>query len=166
MLTYTNLLIFLGIAFAIVCFLLIFKEEFKEKKAHFENHAIRKSVKNAFGITLLLSFMVAFLIFLLCGWTFLFDNPEKNGTFVYETEYITEGIVYDEKYSNGYTVFINGETFVCDEIGISSDIDNYKIMSSTYEWKNGFVRFMWDSVFQSEEVRYKLLIPEKYINDK
>ena len=92
------------------------------------------------------------------------NDTQKHGVFEYNTEYITENIVYNERFSDGHSVFIGDKEFVCDEAKIE-DVENFKIMKSDYVWKNGIHKFFYNHFFFKAETKYQLIIPEKYIKD-
>ena len=111
------------------------------------------------------AFLVACIGIATTVWYPFTDNEIEHGTYEYNQEYITENIIYNERFSDGHSVFIDGKEFVCDE-AITKDVEDFKIMKSEYVWKNGFHKFFYDSFFFKPEQKYQLVIPEKYFNEK
>ena len=120
---------------------------------------------SSFLISGFLTLMIGCLAIAISLWYPFTNNEIEHGTYEYNQEYITENIIYNECFSDGHSVFIDGKEFVCDE-AIIGDVEDFKIMKSKYVWKNGFHKFFYDSIFFKEEQRYQLVIPEKYLQDK
>ena len=109
------------------------------------------------------TFLVAGIGFIMSIWYPFTNNEIEHGYYEYNEEYITENIVYNERFSDGHSVFVDGKEFVCDD-AVVKDVDNFKIMKSEYIWSNGFHKFFYDSIFFKEEQKYQLVIPQKYVD--
>lgn len=117
------------------------------------------------AISAFVTLLVVCIAFAMSVWYPFTNNEIEHGTYEYNQEYIVENIIYNERFNDGHSVFVNGKEFVCDE-AIVKDVDDFKIMKSEYVWKNGLHKFFYDSIFFKEEQKYQLVIPEKYLQEK